>query len=119
LLYKPRTQAEIDEITVKAAKLIEKHELEEVAMLFFESIKPVSRIGGKLGGMALAFLIPVFGYGIDDYLVALQEPEQIEKLLKMVEASYEKRREKEKQAKLERKLAREKEKEEKLLKKKD
>jgi hypothetical protein len=36
---------------------------------------------GKLGGAALAFMIPLFGYALDDYMVAFQEPKNIEKLL--------------------------------------
>jgi hypothetical protein len=85
MLYKPRTTAEIDAIIERTAEFIYKKELEEVAFLVFETIKPVALVGGKLGGASLAFLIPIIGYSVDDYMVAFQEPENIDKLLRIIE----------------------------------
>jgi len=96
LLYKPRTQQEIDQIIQRTADAIEKRELEEVAIPFFETIRPVALVAGKLGGAALAFMIPFFGYAIDDYMVAFQEPQNIEKLLKIIEERRVARKEREK-----------------------
>jgi len=85
LLWKDRTPEEIEKIIEKTAEFIVKHELEDPAILFFESIKPVAPVGGRLGGAAFAWLIPFIGHGIDDYFVVFREPENIEKLLKMIE----------------------------------
>ena len=85
MLYKPRTDAEIDQIILKTADVIEKYELWEPAFLFFETIKPVALVGGKITAAGLAFIIPLIGYTIDDYLVAFQEPTNIDKLQKLLE----------------------------------
>jgi hypothetical protein len=85
LLYKPRTEAEIDQIILKTADIIEKHELWEPAFLFFETIRPVALVGGKITAAGLAFIIPLIGYSIDDYLVAFQEPASIDKIQKILE----------------------------------
>ncbi len=85
LLYKPRTEAEIDQIILKTADAIEKYELWEPAFLFFETIRPVALVGGKITAAGLAFIIPLIGYSVDDYLVAFQEPKNIDKIQKILD----------------------------------
>ena len=92
MLWKVRTPEEIEEVIKKTAERIVQYELAEPAILFFESLKPVALIGGRLGGASLAWLIPFVGHVVDDYFVAFSEPANIEKLLRLIE---EKRKEKE------------------------
>ena len=84
-MWKERSIEEIEKIIEKTAELIIKYEIEDPAILFFETIKPVAPIGGRLGGAAFAWLIPLIGHGLDDYFVVFQEPKNIEKLLKLIE----------------------------------
>lgn len=85
MLWKDRTPEEIEKVIEKTAEFIVKHGLEEPAILFFESIKPLAPVGGRFGGAAFAWLIPFIGHAIDDYFVVFREPENIEKLLRMIE----------------------------------
>jgi hypothetical protein len=91
-LWKVRTPEEIEEIIEKTAERIVQYDLEDPAILFFESIKPVALIGGRIGGAAFAWLIPFIGHTVDDYFVVFSEPANVEKLLRLIE---EKRKEKE------------------------
>lgn len=92
MLWKVRTPEEIEGIIEKTAETVVQYELVEPAILFFESIKPVAYIGGRLGGAAFAWLIPFIGHKVDDYFVVFSEPANVEKLLRLIE---EKRKEKE------------------------
>ncbi len=84
-LWKPRTDEEINAIIEKTAEAILKYEMVEPAMLFFESIKPLSYMGGKMVATGLAFLIPIIGYSLDDFFVVFQESSNIDKLLNIIE----------------------------------
>ncbi|MBM3291129.1 hypothetical protein FJY84_00450 [Candidatus Bathyarchaeota archaeon] len=105
-LWKPRTDEEINAIVEKTAEAILKYDMVEPAMLFFESVKPLSYMGGKMVATGLAFLIPIIGYSLDDFFVAFQESANIDKLLNIIEtkkmAELEKKR-KEKEARKQKK----------------
>ena len=91
-LWKNRSDEEIEQVIERAANYILKYDLVEPAILFFESVKPVAPVGGRLGGASLAWLIPLIGFGIDDYFVVFREPKNIEKLLKIIEEKAEERK---------------------------
>ena len=86
MLWKNRTDEEMEAFIEKTAERIVRYDLDAPTMLFFESIKPVAPIGGRLGGAALAWLIPFLGYGVDDYFVAFRERDNIDTLLRLIEA---------------------------------
>ncbi|MBN1683546.1 hypothetical protein JW865_08360 [Candidatus Bathyarchaeota archaeon] len=106
-LYKARSEEEINAIIERTAEAVLKYDLVEPAVLFFESVKPLSFMGGKMAATGLAFLIPLIGYSIDDFFVVFQETANIEKLLNIIEtrkmAELEKKR-KEKAAKKQKKI---------------
>lgn len=85
MLWKDRTPEEIEEFIEKTAERIVKYDLVAPAILFFESIKPIAPIGGRLGGAAFAWLIPILGHGVDDYFVVFRERDNVEKLLRLIE----------------------------------
>lgn len=85
MLWKERTQEEIDEIIEKTAQMVVDKDLVEPALLFFHSYKPIALVGGRLGGMAFAWLIPLIGHTIDDYFVAFREYENVERVLQLIE----------------------------------
>jgi hypothetical protein len=98
-LWKPRTEEEINAIIEKTAEAILKYDMVEPAMLFFESIKPLSYMSGKMVATSLAFLIPIIGYSLDDFFVAFQESTNIEKLLTIIETRKKAEQEKKKKEK--------------------
>lgn len=62
-----------------------KRGLETVAIMFFESIKPVSRIGSQLSMVFVAPFLSVFGDLGIDYIKFFDKHENVEKLLKRIE----------------------------------
>jgi hypothetical protein len=104
MLYKNRTGEEIDDTLERIANKIVEGKMEAPALLFFESIRPVSFIGFRLGGAFLAPLIPFIGYSVDDFIVPFRERENVEKVIKLIELKAKERDEKEKERKRKTKL---------------
>ena len=96
MLWKERTDEEIEKFIEKTAERIIKYDLVTPAILFFESIKPIAPIVGRLGGAAFAWLIPFIGHTVDDYFAIFREPENIEKLLRLIEEKNKEKMEKDK-----------------------
>ena len=92
LLWKNRTSEEMEKVIEKTADRIMKYDLDVPTMLFFESIKPVAPIGGRLGGAAFAWLIPFIGHGVDDYFVVFRERDNIDILLRLIEEKVEEKK---------------------------
>ena len=63
--------------------------MEDPAILFFESIKPVAGIGARIGGAMFAGLIPLIGWGVDDRFVVFREGKNVEKVLQLIESASE------------------------------
>jgi hypothetical protein len=92
MLWKERTQEEIDEIIEKTAQMVVDKDLVEPALLFFHSYKPLAPVGGRLGGAAFAWLIPLLGHTLDDYFVAFREYENVERVQKLIEEKASKKK---------------------------
>ncbi|MBA7483047.1 hypothetical protein ES707_18557 [subsurface metagenome] len=89
MVWKNRTQDEIDETIEKIADWVIRNDMEDPAILFFESIKPVAGIGARIGGAMFAGLIPLIGWGVDDRFVALREGKDVEKVIQLIEKASE------------------------------
>jgi hypothetical protein len=85
MVWKNRTQEEIDDTIEKIADWVIRNDMEDPAILFFESIKPVAGIGARLGGAMFAGLIPLIGWGVDDRFVAFRESKDVEKVIQLIE----------------------------------
>lgn len=79
--------------------------MEAPALLFFESIKPVSVLGAKVGGAMLAGMIPLIGYSLDDLIVPFRESENVEKVIKLIDLKTKERNDKRKEEKAKKKLS--------------
>ena len=95
MLWKDRSPEEIEATIEKIATKIVEQRMEAPALLFFESIRPVSVIGAKLGGAFLAGMIPLVGYTVDDLIVPFRESENVEKVIQLIESKTEERNRKE------------------------
>ena len=91
MLYKHRTPEELELTIDKIANTIVEQRMETPALLFFDSIRPVSVLGAKLGGAMLAGMIPLIGYTVDDLIVPFRESENVEKVVKLIEKKTEER----------------------------
>ena len=89
MVWKNRTQDEIDETIEKIADWVIRNDMEDPATLFFESIKPVAGIGARMGGAMFAGLIPLIGWGVDDRFVVFREGKNVEKVLQLIESASE------------------------------
>lgn len=89
MVWKNRTQDEIDETIEMIADWVIRNDMEDPAILFFESIKPVAGIGARIGGSMFAVLIPLIGWGVDDRFVAFREGKDVEKVIQLIEKASE------------------------------
>ena len=83
------TQEEKDEIIEKAAKKIFQYQMETLAILTLESIKPFVYIGGEMGRVMLApFLLALgsdFNKAGEKLLTIFEDKDNIEKLIQILE----------------------------------
>lgn len=97
----PKPEEE-DEIIRRVAETIRKYDMDLVAILFLESIKPLASVGGQLARYMVAPFVPFVGERSMPYLATFQRKENVEKLIRQLEErskQEEMEREKEKEAK--------------------
>ncbi|MEM3055662.1 MAG: hypothetical protein QW639_00330 [Candidatus Bathyarchaeia archaeon] len=80
---------EEEEIIRKAADLIHRYGMDVAAILFIESIKPLTYIGGQMGRFFLSPFLPAFGERIgrggEKFFTVFEKRENVEKLLRLLE----------------------------------
>lgn len=76
---------EEDEIIKHVAETIYKYDMDLVAILFLESIKPLASVGGQLARYIVAPFIPFVGERSIPYLATFQNKENIERLIRRLE----------------------------------
>lgn len=91
---------EKDEIIMRVAETIYKYDMDLVAILVLESIKPLASVGGQLARYMIAPFVPFVGEKSIPYLATFQDKENLEKLIRQLEErskheEMEKRKEKE------------------------
>jgi hypothetical protein len=90
-------EEEQDAIIKKVFGYITKYEMDIPAVMLFESIKPLAKVGGAFLQMAIGPLFLAFWERGYDYIHTFEEMNNLEKLIKMIEEKHEKE-EKEKRA---------------------
>jgi len=103
LIWRLSTEEEMEATIEKIAKLIDKYDLEPAAILFFESVKPVTPMGAALSRVFVAPWLHLFGVNTRHVINTLEEPKNVEKLLKRLEQREEEKRKARKEAKTEEK----------------
>lgn len=80
---------EEEEIIRKAADLIHRFGMDVAAILFIESMKPLTYIGGQMGRFFLSPFLPAFGERIgrggEKFFTVFEKRENVEKLLRLLE----------------------------------
>jgi acyl-CoA reductase-like NAD-dependent aldehyde dehydrogenase len=79
---KPEDQEKIIE---KAAEIIFKYDMDLVAILLLESVKPVATIGSQFTRYMIAPFIPFIGERSMPYLATFERKENVEKLIRLIE----------------------------------
>jgi len=85
LMWDEPTPEEKEDIIKRVADAIYKYDMDLVAILFLESIKPLASVGGQLARYMLAPFVPFVGERSMPYLATFQEKENLEKLIKVLE----------------------------------
>lgn len=98
LLWKLSSEEEMDATVKKIADLIIKYGMETPAILFFETIKPVAPVGGPLSRVMVAPWLHLIGLNTRPYINTLEEPKNLEKLIKILEKSTNEKKEKKEKA---------------------
>ena len=104
------TSEDEDEMIMKIANKIHEYGLDVAAILFIESVKPLSYIGTQMGRFLVSPFLPAFGDNIgisgEKFLQIFEKRDNVEKLIKAVEEltrEEEERKKAEKAKKLEEK----------------
>lgn len=83
------TPEDVDDIVEWTAREIYRYGMETAAILFLESLKPMSRVGASMGQVFLFPLLPLFGDNAivkgDKFFRTFQEHENVEKLIQRLE----------------------------------
>jgi acyl-CoA reductase-like NAD-dependent aldehyde dehydrogenase len=81
------SEEETDQLLDKAAAEIRKRKLNVPAILMLEMHKPLAYISANAAVATAPFLVPLFGFNaVNDYSRLLQKRENIEALIKRLEA---------------------------------
>lgn len=93
LFWELSTEEEMDAMINRIADLVSKYQMETTAVLVLESIKPLTPAGGPLARVFVSPWLHFVGINTRQVINTLEEPKNIEKLIKILEE-----REKEKAA---------------------
>ena len=84
-MWEDPSEKEKDEMIKKAAETIYKYDMDLVAILVLESIKPLASVGGQLGRYMVAPFIPFVSDKTLPYFATFQDKENVERLIKELE----------------------------------
>lgn len=85
MLWDEPTAEEQELIIKRVAETIYKYDMDLVAILFLESIKPLTTVGGQLARFLIAPFIPFIGEKSIPYLATFEKRENLEKLIRLLE----------------------------------
>jgi hypothetical protein len=83
------SEEEVDEIILETAKRIHRYNMEMVAIMTLESLKPLAYIGGELTRLTLTPFLPILGPEVDrtgeNLINVFEERRNIDKLIDLLE----------------------------------
>jgi len=85
MIWDDPSDQEKDEMIKKAAETIYKYDMDLVAILILESMKPLASVGGQLSRFMVAPFIPFIGDKSMPYLATFQNKENVERLISLLE----------------------------------
>jgi len=103
-LSRELSSAEEERILNRVANEVMKMEMEQVAIMFLESVKPIVFIGSQMGQFFIAPFLSIFGNLGIDYIKFFEKRENVEKLLQKLEEQIKIRDEDKRIAKIQKKL---------------
>jgi len=92
LLWKLSSDEEIEATIKKIVDRIIKYGMETPAIMVLETIKPLSVIGGPMSRVFISPWLHMFGLNTRPYVNTLEEPKNIEKIIKLLEKSQDEKR---------------------------
>jgi len=98
-LWDDPSPEEKDKMIQKIANIIFDYEMDLVAILFLESIKPVASVGAHMGRYMIAPFIPFIGQKSIPILATFEDRKNIDKLIQELEEKNKKQIEQEKNKK--------------------
>jgi hypothetical protein len=84
-IFQEPTEIEEKEIIKRAAETIYKYEMDLIAILILESLKPLVSVGGQLTRYMVAPFVPLVGKKSIPWLATFQRKENVEKLIRELE----------------------------------
>ena len=80
------TPEQEEELIEKLAQFILKYKMETPAILFLETMKPVSVVSSTFAMMYVAPFLDIYGVNVNQYALLFQKRENVERLLQRIEA---------------------------------
>ena len=80
------TPQQEEELIEKLAQFIVKHKMETPAILFLETLKPLSFVGSTFTMIYFAPFLDIYGLNINQFAMLFQKRENVERLLQRIEA---------------------------------
>jgi hypothetical protein len=84
-LWEDPSDEKEEKIIKRTAETIYKYEMDLVAILFLESMKPLASVGGQLARYMVAPFIPFIGDKSLPFFATFQNKENVERLIKELE----------------------------------
>jgi len=84
-LWEDPSDEKEEKIIKRTAETIYKYEMDLVAILFLESMKPLASVGGQLARYMVAPFVPFIGDKSLPFLATFQNKENVERLIKELE----------------------------------
>jgi len=84
-LWEDPSDEKEEKIIKRTAETIYKYDMDLVAILFLESMKPLASVGGQLARYMVAPFVPFIGDKSIPYLATFQNKENVERLIKELE----------------------------------
>ena len=84
-LFDEPSPEEVDKMIEEVADKIFEYDMDLVAILMLETLKPLASVYGPMGRFMVAPLLPVVGDASGRYLAAFQDKQNVEKLIRLLE----------------------------------
>lgn len=98
-IWRDATPEEEEELLKKAEEMIEQYQMEPLALIMLETIKPLVYVGGEFGRFFIAPLLPFLDHKADAFIQTFEQRRNIDKLITAIEVKMKEKEKKKREEK--------------------
>lgn len=98
-IWRDATPEEEEELLKKAEEMIEQYQMEPLALIMLETIKPLVYVGGEFGRFFIAPLLPFLDHKADAFIQTFEQRRNIDKLITAIEVKMKEKENKKREEK--------------------